>query len=294
MSTQFPSSPIRTVGSTTSARQILIALLLLIFATPLSAQPLNLDLEMSAYQSTKTKNWSLINRSSKIQVENSSTKEYQGKIMFDVFHEGKLLLSTDPNKASAFSVRPGSNTLDGAPIASLWKDLKVENFQDLNKLMRRRGILKADEKCWICATLTNDAGETISNEDCEWVEVSKDILPPQILAPNSGVVVEGDVLKFQVAPAMPISDWCLVQLYEKDPNLTVKETILKRPPLYQERINSTGSYSIGADAFLWKEGPRTKNFILTVTSIDDAVYMVEDIYPYPSRLVSFQWENPWQ
>jgi|GEM_PF-4179900 len=296
MSTPFSPSVARMTGTSIAVRHLFTALLLLIFATPLTAQPqpLNLDLEMSAYQSTKTKNWSLVNKGSKIQVENGSQSDLQGKIMFDVFHEGKLLLSTDPAKAASFSISPGANALDPAPITSLWKDLKVENFKDLNKLMNRRGKLKANEKCWICATMQDQNGKSISNEDCEWVEVSQDILPPQIIAPNWGVLVEGNVLEFQVAPALPISDWCLVQLYEKDPTLTVKETVQKRPPLYQERINSAGSYSIDAQDFKWKEGPRTKDFILTVTSIDDAIYMVEDIYPNPSRMVSFQWENPWQ
>ncbi len=263
--------------------------MLLSFGIPLKAQPLSLEFQLSSYQSARPNDWAEVNEASALIVNNSLEKSIQGTVVFSVFHEGELLLSTDMERVNFSKIGPGEQSMNRTPIASLWNDLRVENYQNLGKLIRRNGKLKPNKRCFICAAVVDGEGNQLSNEDCEWMEIPAQILPPQIIYPLWGNTVAAEELELQVAPSFPISDYCIVQIYKKDPKLSVKETVQKRKPFFQDRIRTSGTYSIPSDAVRWSQDSGEEDLIITVTSVDPSTWKIGT---QPSRLVSFQWQNP--
>ena len=271
------------------ASLLLTSSLLAVLAIPLKAQPLSLEFELSSYQSASPRDWAHVNEASALVVNNSLEESLEGTVVFSVFHEGELLLATDMERVNFAKIGPGEQSLNRTPIATMWNDLRVENYQNLGKLVRRNGRLKPNKKCFICAAVVDNEGNQLSNEDCEWMAIPKEILPPQILYPLWGNTVSASSLDLKVAPSWPITDYCVVQVYRKDPKLSAKETVQRRKPIYQDRIPTSGTYSIPSDAIHWKNGSNSEDFIITVTSIDPAVWKIGE---QPARLVSFHWENP--
>lgn len=263
--------------------------MVVLFAIPLKAQPLSLEFQLSSYQSARPNDWAEVNEASALIVNNSLEKSLEGTVVFSVFHEGELLLATDMERVNFSKIGPGEQSLKSTPIASMWNDLRVENYQNLGKLVRRNGKLKPNKKCFICAAVVDDEGNQLSNEDCEWMEIPKEILPPQIIYPMWGNTVQAENLDLKVAPSFPISEYCVVQIYKKDPKLSVKETVKKREPFFEDRIKSSGTFTIPSEIVRWADDESEENLIITVTSIDPAVWKIG---MQPSRMVSFSWINP--
>lgn len=263
--------------------------MLLTFGIPLKAQPLSLEFQLSSYQSARPNDWAEVNEASALIVNNSMEESIEGTVVFSVFHDDELLLSTDMERVNLSKIGPGEQSLNRTPIASMWNDLRVENYQNLGKLVRRNGKLKANKKCFICAAVVDGDGNQLSNEDCEWMEIPAEILPPQIIYPMWGNTVQDERLDLKVAPSFPISEYCIVQMYKKDPKLSVKETVKKRKPFFQDRIRSSGTYSIPSDIVRWSGDSEEEELIITVTSVDPATWKIGI---QPSRVVSFLWQNP--
>ncbi len=263
--------------------------LVMVSINPLKAQPLSLEFELSSYQSASPKDWADVNEASALVVNNSLEESLEGTVVFSVFHEGELLLATDMERATFSKIGPGEQAMNRTPIATMWNDLRVENYQDLGKLVRRNGRLKPNKKCFICAAVVDNEGNQLSNEDCEWMAIPKEILPPQILYPIWGNTVHEEELNLKVAPSWPITDYCVIQVFKREPELSVKETVKRRRPIYQDRIPTSGTYSIPGEAITWSDGVTKEDFIITVTSIDPSVWKIGE---QPARVVSFTWEKP--